>query len=50
MLQKALDTNNATDPWGTEFGYYNPECDINYGTWNMVGQTPQIVGDGDVTT
>jgi len=43
-IQKALDTTTA-DPWGVDWDMYNQLADINYGTWDMIGQTADEIGD-----
>jgi len=43
-IQRALGTDTGF-PWGTGWDEYNKLADINYGTWDMIGQTPDIIGD-----
>jgi len=44
-IQKALDTNATIDPWGENWDMYNQKADVNYGTWDMIGQDPDVIGD-----
>jgi len=44
-IQKGSGTD-TTWPHGTDWDQYNPLADINYGTWDMIGQAPDEIGDG----